>query len=130
METNTKRRIPTRVKRDYIKMMLSTNDSWMAKALMKIFDRQTNEEKNIHHTVEHNGIGFTGTDAFILSSFAKQFRDKKYLSKKQMDILKKKIPKYWAQIYEISDKSLIDPKIEEYANRVGIQTQLKLKLKS
>jgi hypothetical protein len=122
------KKIPTRVKRDYIKMMLTTNDKWLAGALIKIFNMQTREEKSSESTSEDNGIGFTGVDAYILTSFSKQLLGKGTLSKKQVDMLRKKMPKYWAQIYRISDKDKMDPLIEEYANKVGVQTQLKLKL--
>lgn len=88
----------------FIKDKLSKDPKWMQNALLKIFEKQTEDEKLIEATTDHNGVGFTGVDAEILSSFAKQLKNKGYLSNKQMQLLSKKMPKYWNQIYMISDK--------------------------
>jgi len=89
----------------YLKTKLGSDPRWAKHALLKIFEFQTSEEKSIEHTREHNGIGFTGVDGEILTSFAKQFERKGYLSPKQMNLLFKKMPKYWKQILSISDEN-------------------------
>jgi len=88
----------------YLKTKLGSDPRWAKHALLKIFEFQTAEEKSIEHTRENNGIGFTGVDGEILTSFAKQLERKGYLSPKQMNLLFKKIPKYWKQILSISDE--------------------------
>jgi hypothetical protein len=88
----------------YVKNQLLTNPAWATKALLKIFDFQTYEEKQYETTNVDNGVGFTGADAEILSSFAKQYKSRGFLSSKQMYILHKRIPKYWSQIIRISDE--------------------------
>ena len=88
----------------YVKNQLSYDELWATKALLKIFDFQTYEEKMYENTEIDNGIGFTGADAKILSSFAKQYKSRGFLSHKQMYILHKRIPKYWNQIINISDE--------------------------
>ena len=90
--------------RDYVKRQLSTNPAWALQGLVKIFDFQTEEEKEYESTHVHNGVGFTGADGEILASFAKQYRNRGSLSPKQMDLLYKKMPKYWKQIISISDQ--------------------------
>lgn len=90
--------------RDFVKAKLASDANWAKAALLKIFEFQTQEEQTSERTREHNDIGFTGVDGEILSSFAKQLQTKKYLSPKQMNLLFKKMPKYWKQIVMISDE--------------------------
>lgn len=72
------------------------------KALLWIYKFQTEDEKRSDSTHVLNGVGFTGTDAEILSSFSKQLINKGWLSPKQMTIVRKKIKKYENQMAKIS----------------------------
>ena len=92
----------------FVKTKLSTDPVWAKQALLRIYEFQTKEEQNVRDTMYHNGVGFTGMDGRILSSLAKQLQDKKYLSDKQMDIIFRKIPKYWIQVVKISDKEKLN----------------------
>jgi len=92
----------------FIKHKLSTNPSWQVKGLLAIFDFQTQTEQNAENTIIHNDVGFTGCDAHILTSFAKQWLKRQWLSNKQMSILSHKMPKYWKQIYNISNKQKLE----------------------
>ena len=77
-------------KKDRIALLrekLGTNEAWAIKGLTVIFDYQTADEQNAERTMDHNGVGFTGVDGEILSSFAKQIRDGKTMSEKQMNII-------------------------------------------
>jgi hypothetical protein len=73
-------------------------------ALVKIYDFQTEEEQSIGGTNEYNNVGFTGVDGLILSSIAKQYINKGWLSPKQKAIVMKKMSKYTRQIVKISDE--------------------------
>lgn len=77
-------------------------DTVRVKALLWIYKYQTEEEKQTDSTHVLNGVGFTGTDAEILSSFAKQVINRHFLSEKQMVILRKKIKKYENQMAKIA----------------------------
>ena len=88
---------------NYLRKALGTNKDWAQKALLKIYDNQTQDEQTSGHTYNLNGIGFTGADSEILSSFANQLITKGYLSPKQMNIVLKKMPKYTNQIFAISN---------------------------
>jgi len=90
--------------KEFVKTKLSTDAIWAKHALLKIYEFQTFEEQRVKTTTDYNGVGFTGTDGRILSSLASQLLKKKYLSDKQMDIVFKKMPKYWIQVVKISDK--------------------------
>jgi hypothetical protein len=84
-------------------------------------------------------VGFTGTDAEILSSFSKQLIEKGWLSPKQMVIVRKKIKKYENQMAKIATlikkgESTKDNKIDEVMKKwvkanFGKYQQTKLDLK-
>ena len=86
----------------FVKSKLANDDKWAARALVRIYDMQTPAEKTMLETNEENNVGFNGYDANLLSSFAKQYIDRKFLSVRQMEIVKQRIPKYWKQIIAIA----------------------------
>lgn len=81
-----------------IRAQITSKPEQAVKAMMKIFANQTDDEKRTESTNHHNDVGFNGTDAYILSSFAKQYQKKQWLSEKQSAILMKKIGKYAGQL--------------------------------
>ena len=93
---------------EYVKLQLGTSEVWAKSALLKILENQTQDEVATESTHEHNGIGFTGADAEILTSFAKQYQKSGTLSQKQLVILFKKMPKYSAQIIKVSDSEKLE----------------------
>lgn len=88
--------------------MLFKHDMAKLKALLWIYNNQEPEEKADGYTKIFNGIGFTGIDGKILSSFAEFFKKNYFLSPKQMEILRKKMPKYWKQMLWIANAELKD----------------------
>ena len=82
----------------YVKNQLATNPAWATRAIVKLWQRQTADEQATQSTGQDNGVGFNGTDAFILSSFAEQINKGRTLSPKQLAIAFKKLPKYSKQI--------------------------------
>ena len=92
----------------YIKRKLVEDDRWARRGLLVIYERQTADEKTGGVTVHHNTVGFSGVDAEILTSFAKQLKTRKFLTDKQMVILKRKIIKYWRQLLEASDRNKLE----------------------
>jgi hypothetical protein len=97
----------------YVRQQLSTNPIWALKALVRIFqENQTQQEQAAETTVEDNGIGFTGTDGQILSSFARQQLARGSLSPKQMVIVFKKMPKYHKQVIAFSNPEQLNKLVE------------------
>ena len=92
---------------NFLRTKLATNQAWSRKALLKIYENQTADERQMEATTHVNGVGFTGVDAEILSSFASQLIRKGFLSPKQQAIVFKKLPKYWRQILKISDENIL-----------------------
>jgi hypothetical protein len=82
----------------YLKNQLATNPAWAIKALVKLYTYQTACEQAVGHTEENNGVGFSGVDSEILSSFAVQINKGRTLSPKQMAIVYHRLPRYWKQV--------------------------------
>ncbi len=99
---------------EFFKKMLSENTGWAIRALEVIYKFQTLDEKAAGVTAEDNGVGFTGVDAELLSSFAVQIAKNKaaksagtlkqgfgLLSPKQSGLLLKKMGKYAVQLITV-----------------------------
>lgn len=106
----TKKEQETRIK-NFLQQKLATDRHWATRALVVIFNRQTSDEIRNEETKELNYIGFTGADAEILTSFAKQWLSRNWLSEKQMIILHRRIVRYWRQLWDASDKVKLEEKI-------------------
>ena len=101
---------PSKVARTaFVKGMLTFHRAWAYRALVVIFKYQTADEQASGTTTLLNGVGFTGVDAELLTSFATQYLVKKErfpdqparLSPKQEKHLFKKMPKYAGQIIDV-----------------------------
>ena len=86
-----------------LKERLATDDRWALRALKLVYRNQTAYEQATQQTIEHNGIGFSGPDAEILSSFAQQYQRRGTLSPKQMNVLRRKMPSYAGQVMRAAD---------------------------
>ena len=85
---------------------IETREDWAFGALMAIYKNQTADEQGGEYTKEHNSKGFTKFDAELLTSFSKQYESKKWLSRKQLIIIRKRIPKYWRQLVKAANKGV------------------------
>ena len=101
----------TMSKKDMIEQLrhrLASNDRWALRALIRIYQNQTADEQCRETTIERNGIGFTGPDAEILTSFARQYQRRGGLSERQMILLRRRIPAYARQIVKGSDTTRLE----------------------
>ena len=100
---------------NYVKEKLSTDEKWAVKGMVRIYrENQTNDEQVQLRTTHLNGIGFSGCDAELLSSFARQFELRGTLTAKQMVYVFKKMKKYTKQVI-----SMISPeKMKELEDKV------------
>lgn len=89
-----------------MKNILNKYDDQVGKALVKLYEKQTYDEKQAHETKEHNGVGFNGVDAKILTSFANFYKKTGFLTPKQLIIARKKIMKYAAQLCRIVNQEV------------------------
>lgn len=100
--------------KETIQHLLEKNDLAVLRALVQIYNRQTDAEQQSENTHEYNKIGFTGFDGEILASFAKQYLDRGVLSPKQFRITRKRMKHYWKQLQQIAienGKNPIVPKL-------------------
>ena len=93
-------------KTQFIRDKLELDVNWCLKGLKRIYEYQTAEEQSRGDTCMYNGVGFTGVDGEILSSFAEQVNRGRTLSHKQLGILFKKMPKYARQLMNIADNAV------------------------
>lgn len=88
--------------KEFIKEKLLTDQRWLMRGIVAIFEKQTWDEQQAEQTTEHNGVGFNGIDAELMSSFAKQIQKGRTLSTKQLAFAQKKMPKYAGQLLHIA----------------------------
>lgn len=86
-----------------VKHLLEVNDKMVCRSLMKLYEMQTKSEQADGTTQEHNGVGFNGVDAPILTSFANFFQRTGFLTNKQIVVCRKKLMKYSKQLVRIAN---------------------------
>jgi hypothetical protein len=95
--------------KEFIQEKLATNNQWLERGIIAIYNRQTAGEKAASITKELNGRGFNGCDAEFLSSLA-EWINKSHrqpgdrLSPKQAEIARRKMKKYAGQLLQISNQ--------------------------
>ena len=86
----------------YIREMVGSNEQWAIRGMLRIYERQTEDEQRSETTKYHNTIGFSGAHAEILSSFSKQVLAGRTMSEKQMFRIFKYMPRYARQLHDIA----------------------------
>lgn len=83
---------------EFLRKMLTTNETWAKAALLRIYENQTSSEKAGADTHNLNGVGFTVGDARLLTKFAEWYKGHGWLSSKQMKWVYDKLGKYAGQL--------------------------------
>jgi len=94
--------------KEQIQTKLRTDQKWIERSLVVLYERQTSDEQTTGETREFNGIGFNSSDSRYLSWVASYLlRDEKnHLNQKHLEKCGSRLPKYWRQIQElIKEKS-------------------------
>ena len=86
--------------KEYIQSKISTDIRWVERSLIKLFERQTEEEKNIRYTTEENSRGFNKPDSNYLSYCSRWVMSGNTLNGKHLEKCRGKLMKYWKQIQE------------------------------
>lgn len=79
---------------------LGTDKAWALHGLIVLFNKQTDDEQKLEHTRHVNGCGFNHVDAKKLTSMAKWYLQKGFLTQKQLNVVFHRLPKYAAQLVE------------------------------
>ena len=74
-----------------IKGLIESRDDAVVRGMLRIYDLQTESEKVFGDTHESNGVGFSGVDGEIMSSFVYFYNNANFLSYKQIKISLKKM---------------------------------------
>jgi len=90
-------------KKEEVIERLQKSDKTVTRAIVAIYQYQTDDEKVAEMTKYNNGVGFNGCDAMIGTSFAQQIIKGRTLSYKQMAIARKIIIKYAGQLANIAN---------------------------
>lgn len=86
--------------KEKIHCLLNSNPKAVEKALLVLFNRQTDTEQAAEDTKFVNMRGFTAADAPRLSSIAKYLIRRKSLTEKQVALVRRRIMKYWKQLLQ------------------------------
>ena len=89
--------------KEEIRDLIEKNDEMVKRSVIKLYQYQTEYEKEIKSTEEDNGVGFNGLDANIMSSFAEFALKSGFLTPKQIKIARNKLKKYAGQLARIAN---------------------------
>jgi len=96
-----------------ILQLIISNDRALEKAVLAIYNRQTQDEKNTSDTRWTNGIGFSGADAGIGSYYAKWIISGRSLSGNHLLKARKMMMKYRRQLVEIANHNEAQKRVRE-----------------
>lgn len=88
----------------YLKDLLKTNDKALLRAIVLIYDNQTDEEKYKGESVEDNNVGFTKWDAKEMGDIARKLKRGEPLTTGELAKSRNKMQKYWKQLMHISKR--------------------------
>ena len=91
-------------KKEDIRQMLEVNDKAVLRGLIRIYERQTEDEKRNQETSYNNKVGFNGSDAPVLTRIATYYLKYGYISLKHIPVVRKKMLKYSGQLANIANE--------------------------
>jgi hypothetical protein len=88
-----------------ILQLIISNDRALERAIIAIYNRQTEDEKSASSTRHTNGIGFAGPDASLGSYYAKWLLSGRSLSGNHLLKARKMMMKYRGQLTRIANQN-------------------------
>lgn len=93
-------------KKVQIQSLIDTDDRAVARAVVRIYQRQTEDEQRASETKHHNTIGFNASDAKFLTGVARYvIANGKIDTEYHMMKTRKLIRRYWRQLIEIAEET-------------------------
>lgn len=89
--------------KEEIKHLIKTNDNFVIKSLIRLYNYQTEDEKNTGETENNNNVGFNGYDAKPLTDLVNQIVKFKFVTFGQVAFIRNKLYKYSNQIAKIAN---------------------------
>ena len=99
---------------EFVKHKLATDIKWSLRALVVIYNSQSDEEKMYSKASKRNNIGFNKVDAKRLTYIAEFFTRYHYISDSSIRTVQRLIPKYWNQILNASDVKKLEHLYRNY----------------
>lgn len=92
-----------------ITALLNSNDRAVEKAILAIYNRQTEDEKSAQTTRHSNNVGFSGADASTGTYYAQWIKRGNHLTGKHLDRARKMAVKYRKQLLTIAQNKAQKP---------------------
>lgn len=86
--------------KELVKALLERNDKAVIKGMERIMSFQTYEEKRDKFAAEKNGKGFSKYHTRIMTNLYNFYKEKGFLTKKQMETARNVMLKYSGQLFE------------------------------
>jgi len=87
--------------KELIQNKIATDDRWLERAILAIWNYQTRSEKVRCDTHLYNRVGFSGCDGNFLTSLGNILNKGYHLSDKQKFVARKRMGKYAGQLIRI-----------------------------
>lgn len=84
------------------KRKIAKDPAWTHRAILRIYEEQTAEERASETTNLHNGVGFSQYDAKFMTSLAKGIKKYGSMTPKQLKAAQKIMPKYASQLFRLT----------------------------
>ena len=101
----------------FVKMKLKMDIEWAKKALLKIYDNQTQEEREKGMSIDENEIGFNRLHGPILTAIAKKLKRRQPLIPGEIEKIHFIMPKYAAQAIKFCKRDLMEKHLARYYGR-------------
>lgn len=88
--------------KDQLHDLLKHSDKAVERAIVVIYDGQSDDEKRKGRSLAYNNIGFNRVDTEPLSIMAEQLLSGRHLTSRQLNEARRKMPKYWRQLMNVS----------------------------
>lgn len=88
--------------KEKIQALIQNDNAALQRACLKIYSKQTQDEKATHSTSKVNGIGFNAYDAERLTELAVKIKQQKILTVGELAELRGRMKKYCTQLLNIS----------------------------
>lgn len=92
--------------KEYIQEVLAKDDAALTRALLIVYDNQTDAEKHSKAGLDHNGVGFDKNDVKPLSEAAELIENGIAVPVELWAYVKERVPRYWRQIMEVSKANI------------------------
>ena len=86
----------------YIKHKLYSDQKWLERGVVAIYEKQTDHERRSGTSLEHNKIGFSGYDAGLMSTYARWLITGGHLAGEHYYKVRNKMMKYASQLARIA----------------------------